>query len=323
MVRMIESAILRVLGGVVAPGGALSILIYHRVHAASDPLLPAEVDAAVFSVQMAFLADHFSVLPLGEAVERLARGRLPARAASVTFDDGYADNHDIALPILRRFGVPATFFVATGFLDGGRMWNDTVIEAIRRAKEPALDLSSLGLGTHSVNSLPERRSTIHALVRSIKHRTPKERDEIVDLIAAKVGGQLPGTLMMTRAQVRALRSAGMDIGGHTVRHPILARLASAEAEQEIADGKAELEAIIGEPVRLFAYPNGKPVEDFAAKHVALVKRLGFRAAVTTSWGAARRTSDPFQLPRFTPWDRRALKFGVRLLLNARRPGREI
>jgi len=288
-----------------------------------DPLLPGEVDAAAFSAQMALLTDHFQVLRLEEAVERLSRGRLPARAVSVSFDDGYADNHDVALPILRRFGIPATFFIATGFLDGGRMWNDTVIEAIRRAKGPTLDLSGLGLGTYSVDSLPERRTAIHSLLKSIKHKPPSERDQIVDVIAASVEAPMPTNLMMTRNDVRALCSAGMGIGGHTVNHPILTRLAAPEAEREIADGKAELETIIGEPVALFAYPNGKPMEDFAAEHVALVKRLGFRAAVTTSWGAARRTSDLFQLPRFTPWDRQALKFSIRLLLNARRAGYEI
>jgi peptidoglycan/xylan/chitin deacetylase (PgdA/CDA1 family) len=326
MLRIVDSAVLRVLGSVVSPGGALgrlSILIYHRVHGMSDPLLPGEVDAAAFSTQMALLAEHFRVLQLEEAVERLARGQLPTRAVSVTFDDGYADNHDVAMPILRRFGIPATFFIATGFLDGGRMWNDTVIEAIRQANDPALDLSGLGLGTFPVASISERRIAIHSILNSIKHKFPSERDEIVGAIAAQVGAPMPSTLMMTRDQVRALRAAGMGIGGHTVNHPILTRIVAPAAEHEIADGKAELEAIIGEPVGLFAYPNGKPTVDFGAEHVALTKKLGFRAAVTTSWGAARQTSDLFQLPRFTPWDRQTLKFGLRLLLNARRSGYEI
>jgi peptidoglycan/xylan/chitin deacetylase (PgdA/CDA1 family) len=272
---------------------------------------------------MALLAEHFRVLQLEEAVERLARGQLPTRAVSVTFDDGYADNHDVAMPILRRLGIPATFFIATGFLDGGRMWNDTVIEAIRQANDPALDLSGLGLGTFPVASISERRIAIHSILRSIKHKDPSERDEIVAAIAAQVGEPMPSTLMMTRDQVRALHGAGMGIGGHTVNHPILTRIVAPAAEHEIADGKAELESIIGEPIGLFAYPNGKPTVDFAAEHVALTKKLGFRAAVTTSRGAARQTSDLFQLPRFTPWDRQTLKFGLRLLLNARRPGCEI
>jgi peptidoglycan/xylan/chitin deacetylase (PgdA/CDA1 family) len=74
-----------------------------------------------------------------------ASGALPERAAAITFDDGYADNFTRALPLLREQGLPATFFVATGFLDGGRMWNDTISEAIRRCNEDVVDLSAIGL----------------------------------------------------------------------------------------------------------------------------------------------------------------------------------
>jgi peptidoglycan/xylan/chitin deacetylase (PgdA/CDA1 family) len=326
MSRPIASCFMRALGNMLSPGGArgrLVILIYHRILRARDPLLDDTIDAATFAQQMALLASNFNVLPLGEAVQRLARGRLPGRAACVTFDDGYADNHDVALPILKQSGIPATFFVATGFLDGGRMWNDTIIEVLRRAQGPTLDLSSLDLGAPPVSSIDERRTTVHRLLRAIKHRPPAERADIVERIASTIGQPLPGDLMMTRAQVRALYDAGMAVGGHTVTHPILTRISDQEAEAEMAEGKAMLEALIGGPVKLFAYPNGIPTKDFGPNHVALARRVGFSAAVTTSWGAARRTSDVFQLPRFTPWDRHPLKFNARLLLNTRRSAVEI
>ena len=309
-----------------SPAGAhsrLSILIYHRVPAAPDEMMPGEVDASVFSEQMALLASAFNVLPLDEAVQRLARGGLPARAACITFDDGYADNHDVALPILKRIGIPATFFVATGFLDGGRMWNDTIIETIRRIEAPVLELTGLGLDAYPLHSIEERRASAQRLLTKIKHRPPIERRELVDRIAAYSPQALPDTIMMTRRQVRALHNAGMGVGGHTVTHPILARVSHEVAEQEMAEGKEVLESAIGAPVRLFAYPNGKPIEDFGPVHVALARKLGFRAAVTTSWGAARSTSDTYQLPRFTPWDHHPLKFNARLLLNTRRSAFEV
>ena len=92
----------------------------------------------------------------------------------------------------------------------------------------------------------------------------------------------------------------------------------AVARDEIDRGKRELEAMIGESVRLFAYPNGAPNRDYAPEHVALVRECGFSAAVSTSWGAASMRSNRFQLPRFTPWDRTRLRFGARMLGNLAR-----
>jgi peptidoglycan/xylan/chitin deacetylase (PgdA/CDA1 family) len=123
--------------------------------------------------------------------------------------------------------------------------------------------------------------------------------------------------------VRQLHRAGMEIGGHTVNHPIVARLQKAAARAEIADGKAALEQIVGDQIRLFAYPNGKPGQDYLAEHVAMVKDLGFEAAVSTAWGAAARGGDLFQLPRFTPWDRGELGFTLRMMRNLPKHGQTV
>jgi len=127
--------ILRTAFTLASPAGqraGLSILVFHRVLPEPDPLFPNEVDAQRFDALLGWVKDWFSVLPLEEAVERLQRNRLPERAAAITFDDGYADNYAVALPILQRQGLSAMFFIATGFLNGGRMFNDTAIETVRR-----------------------------------------------------------------------------------------------------------------------------------------------------------------------------------------------
>jgi peptidoglycan/xylan/chitin deacetylase (PgdA/CDA1 family) len=302
--------------GLVGSGrNRLTILIYHQVLAQPDPMRPAEVDAAAFDWQMQLVSSGLRVLPLAEAVERLERNDLPARAACITFDDGYADNLTIATPILKRHGLTATFFIATGFLDGGRMWNDSIIESVRAAPGPTLDLTSSGLGCHSVASPAERMQAAYSVIRAIKHRQPAERADCVASVAGHIGAVLPDNLMMTSAMVRQLRNAGMSIGGHTVSHPILASTDVAAARREIMQGKEQLEAIIGEPVKLFAYPNGKPGADYRAEHVRIVRDCGFRAAVSTSWGTANHASDPFQLPRFLPWDKSPGMFAARLLKN--------
>ena len=101
-----------------AAGRRLSILIFHRVLPRPDPLFPDEIDAAQFDRLMALVAGGYNVLSLGRALPLLATSQLPPRALVITFDDGYADNAEIALPILRRHGLVATFFVASGFQIG-------------------------------------------------------------------------------------------------------------------------------------------------------------------------------------------------------------
>lgn len=296
----------------------LSILIFHRVLPEPDPLFPGEVHARQFDQICGWLKSMFNVLALGQAVDHLRDGTLPSRAACITFDDGYADNHTQALPILQRHGLPATFYVATGFLDGGRMWNDTVIEAVRRAPGPTLDLSSLGqagLTAYPLMDASSRRGAIDTILGAIKHLPMDRRLALTQSISDLAKVELPADLMMSSAQVRELHRAGMTIGGHTVRHPILATLDDSDARREIDEGRRSLQTIIGAPVDHFAYPNGKPRQDYAPVHVQIVRELGFRSAVSTAWGAARAGDDPLQLPRFTPWDRSAARFAYRLIAN--------
>ena len=293
----------------------LSVLIFHRVHAERDPLYPSEPDVLRFEHLMCLVRDCFHVMPLAEAVTALRRGTLPSRALAITFDDGYADNAAVALPILSRLALPATFFIATAYLDGGRMFNDTVIEAVRAFDGDMLDLQSLGLGCHPTRSLPEKRAAIDVLISTVKHLQHDARETKVAEIAAAVRRSLPDDLMLSSLQLKQLGDAGMEIGGHTQSHPILTLTTAQEAEREIGAGKERLEAILGKCVRLFAYPNGKPGQDYDATHVALVKRLGFHAAVSTAWGVAATDSDLYQIPRFTPWDAEPWKFCVRLAGN--------
>ncbi len=296
-------------------GGGLSILIYHRVRAQPDPLFPDELVREEFDAHIAMLKSGFDVLPLIDAVRLARAGRLPPRAACITFDDGYADNAEVALPVLQRHGVNATFFIASGFLNGGRMWNDSVIEAVRGAAGDELDATALGLGRHRLDTLERRRLAIPALLGQLKYRPPDERAALVRALAELSGAALPDDLMLTTAQLLRLRDAGMGIGAHTVSHPILASLTPAQARAEMADGRRALEQLLGMPVPLFAYPNGKPGTDYLAEHVEMARQIGFEGAVSTAWGGSRGRQDWHQLPRFTPWDRGRLRFLLRLARN--------
>ena len=295
-----------------APGPALSVLIYHRVLERFDPLRPGEPTSAQFESRMCWLKANFDIVPLAEGVAGLRKRSLPRRALAITFDDGYRDNHNIALPILVRLGVPATFFVATGYLDGGRMFNDTVIEAIRAIDAPVLDLEADGLGVHSLADDGARETAVRRLLAQVKYLPQARREAVADRIAGLARMPLANDLMMSSEQVHALRRSGMDVGAHTCTHPILAAIGASQARDEIVNGRKQLESITGGRISLFAYPNGRPNVDFTAAHVAMARDAGFDGAVSTAWGAAHAKTDRFQLPRFTPWDRSDWKFGLRI-----------
>jgi peptidoglycan/xylan/chitin deacetylase (PgdA/CDA1 family) len=294
----------------------LSVLIFHRVLPQPDPIFPGEMDAQRFDTLMALLSRSFNVLTVGDAAAKLRAGGLPPRALAITFDDGYADNEAIALPILQRHGLKASFFVATGFLDGGRMWNDTVIEAVRAAKASTLDLSPLGMSPVNISSADQRRAAIELLLSKIKYLSLQDREDWLQRLQVIAGSPgLPNDLMMRSDQVQNLHRAGMEIGGHTVNHPILRVLPDSEARSEIQEGKQTLESLIGAPVDVFAYPNGKPDKDYDQRHRDMVRQLGFKCAVTTAPGVVTADSPNFELPRFTPWDRSPTRWLSRLWVH--------
>jgi len=291
----------------------LFILIYHRVLDEPDYMRPGEIDRRTFTWQMDLMAKYFNVLPLAEALEKIQNNELPARAVCITFDDGYADNYQNALPILNAFNLNATFFIANGFLNGGMMWNDKVIEAVRAISSEKIDLSEVGLGVYDVSSRDLKSKVAQEIINKIKHQDSSDRLEIADFVASKVKN-LPSDLMMTDEQLIQLHNAGMEIGGHTVNHPIMAKLKTKALSFELKNNKLVLEQLLGTTIRFFAYPNGKPEIDYKQKHVAQVKSEGYQAALSTQWGVSDKNSDLFQLPRFTPWDQSPIKFMQRMIL---------
>jgi peptidoglycan/xylan/chitin deacetylase (PgdA/CDA1 family) len=289
-------------------------LIFHRVVQQADPLLPSEITGPKFAKLLDFLKARFSVMALGDAWRALQDGTLPPGSISITFDDGYQDNYTEARALLVERELPATFFIATAYLDGGRMWNDTVFEVIRRLPDGHHDLADLELGAIDVGSTASRATAAERIIYAIMFHPPTEREAIVDALAKRVDG-LPDDLMMTSEQVKAMRADGMEIGGHTRTHPILEVLDDDLAFAEIRDGKSDLESILEEPVTVFAYPNGKFGRDFSEIHQKMVQELEFDLAVSTNSGVSRVDSNAYRLPRFTPWGPPGTGFSIGLLRN--------
>jgi len=295
----------------------LSILIYHRVLDAPDSFLPGEVDITLFDQQLRWIKRIFNVVSLEEGVKKLGDGELPARALCITFDDGYKDNYTNALPILKKHNFPATFYVSTGFLDNGIMWNDSIIEAFRKTNELRLDLREFNLDKYDLGK--DKQKLLYDVIDRVKFLSFSDRLCAISEIKRQLNVRSPNNLMMTVDELQKLSCSGMEIGGHTVHHPILSKLDHEQARNEIVLGKEQLESITDKEVLSFAYPNGKPGRDYTKANVDIVRQAGFKVAVSTALGVATPSSDIYQLPRFTPWDKSIGKFMLRLYINRYSP----
>ena len=311
---------IRMLTGLVSPGGQRGRLLtfyFHRVLEQPDPMQPGEMDARLFELTLTWIGQQFQVLHPREACERLQRGDLPARAAVISFDDGYRDNHDVALPILLRHRMSAVFFIATGYMGEGVQFNDRLREAFRVLAAPELDLGWAGLGRLATASLADRLHALGQVRESVKYLEPDARWAAVERIEALCvasGGELPsGRMMMTPQEVRQLEASGMEIGGHTRTHPILLAVDDTSAFADIQSGRDDLAAVLSAPPVLFSYPNGKLGRDFGLQHVEMARRAGFSFGFSTERGVGTCRSDAMMLPRFMPWHGTPLKFKVQAL----------
>jgi peptidoglycan/xylan/chitin deacetylase (PgdA/CDA1 family) len=239
-----------------AADGCFQILTYHRVADDGDAFVPA-TPVAVFERQVAYLRRHFNLLPLSQLLSAAARREVPARAIAVTFDDGYEDTHLRAYPVLRRYQVPATVFLAAGLIDSEQtMWNDRVGLAVRDTSASVLE-GVPGCPALPLSSLDQRRTTLERALQALKRLPPPLREAEVEGIRHELrvaGGAAPR--MLSWEQVRELQAGGVEIGAHTVNHPILSAIPAAEQRHEIGESKRMIEERLHAPVTLFAYPNG-------------------------------------------------------------------
>jgi peptidoglycan/xylan/chitin deacetylase (PgdA/CDA1 family) len=233
---------------------------YHRVGVINPAYDSGVWDAspAQFERQLRFLKREFDVIGPDDLETVMKAGR--GRYVLLTFDDGYRDNVEEALPILIRHGLPATFFVTTGFLDRREIaWWDEVAWMIHASPRPELELDDWL--DRPVSLDPTYRAHTTKLLIDLYKRLPCESaaaflDALADASGSGRHGRDRADMWMTWDDVRALHAAGMHIGGHTVGHPLLARLSPAEQDAEIAACKARIERELGKPMRSFSYPDG-------------------------------------------------------------------
>lgn len=288
------------------------ILSYHRINDEGDPFFPS-LSTEVFERHMAFVAEAYVVLPLEELVERMGRGRVPRNALAVTIDDGYRDNLTHAAPVLARYGLPATVFLATGVIGTGRaLWFDRLALAFKltqvgRYRAPWGAEARLG-------TTEERLGALDSTLRHLKSLADDERQREVEAVLSTLGVAEDGafkSLMLSWDDVHALTGLGITIGAHTVSHPILARQTLEAARGEIEGSRDMIAAACGRRPRAFAYPNGKE-EDFGGAVAGLVREAGFSCAVTTVFGVNTARTSPYELRRGGPWEQELATFALKL-----------
>ena len=287
-----------------------AVLCYHRIvkHARENkPYFNVEkgVTAQAFEAQMRFMRKHFS--PVAAADVRSPIGAANARLRfAVTFDDGYADNYHIAAPILKKLGIPATFYVVTDHVDGHKaFWWEQLAQMIRATELSSVRLTSLG-GNISLRNMAEKevahRQLSEALLTKPWVETPQLLANLANVLGVKVNAHKRDLALMTWTQIRDLASQGFDIGGHTASHINIEQAVDAVIAGEITRSMATLQDKLQRCVTSFAYPYGKGSHNVVA--IKALNNAGCSLAFSTGKRICLAQDDPMALPRFMlnkPW----------------------
>jgi peptidoglycan/xylan/chitin deacetylase (PgdA/CDA1 family) len=290
----------RALGGIVVLG-------YHRV--VHDPQDPFEIAVSPddFAAHLEVIASTARPLFLREAARAVARGdALPRRAVVLTFDDGYADTVEQVLPMLERREVPATVFVTTGSL-GREYWWDELARLVLCPRESGGPLE-LEIRGERRNWIPRFRADeaadpgargglLVSLAAELRSLSAAERDPVMGQLRVWSGMDPdtgPRHRSLTEWEVQRLAASPLiEIGAHTVSHPLLASLPVDEQRREVAQSRADLERITGRAVTSFSYPNGS----LSPATVGAVREAGFEIGCCSEPDVMTRRSDPLTLPR--------------------------
>jgi len=267
--------------------GMARILMYHNFSGPGKTTIDA-VSVSAIRTQLEYLRRNFHVVPLTHLVERLRSGQpLENNSVALTIDDGRRNCYEFFFPLLKEFGMPATFFVVSSFIRRDDwLWTDKVLWL----SEQPFPLRELA---------PDR---IESFFAELNQMRPEFRNVRVESIAAQMGIAIPSEPPWRYApcswsELREMADSGLvDIGSHTVTHPILASLTDGESWQELTVSRAQIEEDLGRKVSCFCFPNGKP-PDYQPHHLRQVRDAGYTGAVVARFGLVSSAADPYELPR--------------------------
>lgn len=260
------------------------ILMYHRF---PSTFANGRGGSEFFERQVKYIREHYQPYTLAGLIQYADQhGKMPEHAVVITVDDGYRDFYDVAFPILRKHGVPATLYATTGFVDGRLwLWPDKVTWVLENAREVVVDAKIGSVMFHKLQSCENLYNTYWRTLIAYGLSIPDdEKQAFISDLAGVFGLELPEATPeeftpISWDQLREVEAAGMEVGGHTVTHPTLGQVTEAQAQYEIYGCRDELIEHLGDKPRTFCYPNGQP-SDFQDFLLPMVEQAGYLGAVT-------------------------------------------
>jgi peptidoglycan/xylan/chitin deacetylase (PgdA/CDA1 family) len=305
------------------------ILVYHRIATVARDPWGTCVQEENFAEQLRVLKEHADAIPLQVMVRARSDADLPKRPVSVTFDDGYVDNLKTAAPLINHFAIPATMFLTTGYFSAAReYWWDELERFIfgPGPRPETLTVESRGRtyrwrcgGSTSCSSEPgfdscwrawepppgPREALYQSVYEFLASLPLEEKHAVLDQVRSWAGAAAesrPGYRTVSETEARELaKNSFIEIGAHTITHPVLSTLSTDEQRNEIALSKATLERITGKPVTAFAYPYGKRFH-YSKATISLARECGFACGCSNFWGVVTTRTKRFELPRIQALD---------------------
>ena len=288
-------------------GASTAIVMYHSVmeepNQHSDSLGGIIHSESQFRAQMELLARNYHPISLDEVVKKLNAGEtLPKRSVVITFDDGYTDNHEVAMPILDNVGIPATFYLTVDCVENRKLpWPSRLRFAFRTTRRP--DWTDAQGKAWDLSSPLSCEQAFLLACDECCQLSGVAQEQFVTNVENQLESRVPGelsSLMMTFEQARALARNGHIVGSHTMTHPNMAQINERDAEMELAESKRRLEGELKIPVSHFSYPCPAMTPHWSEKTVVQSRAAGYISAVTTNGGVVRKGDKPLSLKRIRP-----------------------
>lgn len=269
-------------------GPKFAILCYHRVGTGGVPY-HSELHPRVFEAQIKFLRRTYRIVSLDQLCRELAdadpQATNTSQAVAITFDDGYRDLYEHALPVLRKYDLPATVYLTASAIETGEVpWYDRIFALLMSFQSDKLEFE--GIAPMRLSAEESRMHAAMVVVRTLRQKySNRERMAACAALEAKMDAPAEAlqNRMLNWEQIREMQQAGIAFEAHTMGHPVVSRLAASERERELVDSRQLLEERLQKPVTHFAYPFGS-VSDIDPQTCSLLPHYGYRSAASTVWG---------------------------------------